>query len=278
MSEAFALSATGVPGSAVTGARNSILPDERRRLVANLLRQHGSISVSALEAEFKISPMTARRDLDELERRGVARRTHGGAVLPGLSGHEDSFLQRLEVQVEAKERLAEAALALIEPGEAVFVDSSTTGYFAARRIVRSNLQSTLLTNAVAIMDVLCELDAPQVELIGAGGTLRKITRSFVGPQAVRAVESHFADHVIFSVRGITPEGFLTDPDPLEAEVKSAMIRRARQAILLVDGTKFDRPALTQIAHVNDVGVLLAADVDEATLRPIRRAGVDVRAV
>ena len=60
-----------------------MLPDERRRMIAERLRQRGGVSVSALEAEFRISPMTARRDLDELERRGIARRTHGGAVLPG---------------------------------------------------------------------------------------------------------------------------------------------------------------------------------------------------
>ena len=100
----------------MSGARASMLPAERRRLIAERLRQHGSVSVSGLEAEFRISPMTARRDLDELERRGVARRTHGGAVLPGLSSQKDSFLQRLEVAVDAKDRLAEAALELIEPG------------------------------------------------------------------------------------------------------------------------------------------------------------------
>jgi DeoR/GlpR family transcriptional regulator of sugar metabolism len=262
----------------MAGTRGSTLPDERRRMIAQLLRQHGSVSVSGLEAEFGISPMTARRDLDELERRGVARRTHGGAVLPGLSSHEDSFLQRLEVEVEAKERLAEAVLELIEPGEAIFVDSSTSGYFAARRIVRENLRCTLLTNAVPIMDLLCEVDAPQVELVGAGGTLRRLTRSFVGPVAVRAIEAHFADHVIFSVRGLTPEGFLTDPDPLESEVKRAMITRARQAVLLIDGTKFDRPALTQIADIGQVGVILAADAPDAALRPLQRAGADVRRV
>ena len=75
------------------------------------------------------------------------------------------------------------------------------------------------------MQLVCELDAPQVEMIGAGGTLRKLTRSFVGPQAVRGIEAHFADQVIFSVRGLSQDGFLTDPDPLESEVKGAMIRR-----------------------------------------------------
>jgi DeoR/GlpR family transcriptional regulator of sugar metabolism len=176
------------------------IPAERRRQISQRLREQGSISVADLEAEFRISPMTARRDLDELERRGLARRTHGGAVLPGLSSHEDSFQQRLEVAVEAKERLAEAVLEHLEPGEAIFIDGSTTAYVAARRIVRENLQCTLLTNAVPVMDLLSEVDAPQVELVGVGGTLRKLTRSFVGPQAIRGIESHFADHVIFSVR------------------------------------------------------------------------------
>lgn len=262
----------------MSNGRTSMLPAERRRLIAERLRQQGSVSVSRLEAEFGISPMTARRDLDELERRGVARRTHGGAVLPGLSSHEDSFMQRLERAIEAKERLAEAALSLIEPGEAVFVDSSTTAYIAARRIVRENRQCTLLTNSVPIMQLVCEHDAPQVEMVGAGGTLRRLTRSFVGPQAVRSIEAHFADHVLFSVRGLTPEGFLTDPDPLESEVKRAMIQRARQAVVLVDGSKFDRPALTQIAHVDDVGMILAADVAEQALKPLVRAGIEVRRV
>ena len=114
-----------------------ILPDERRRLIAEQLKRNGSVSVAALGAHFGISHMTARRDLSELERQGIARRTHGGAVLPGPSSEEDAFAQRLEVEVAAKERLAVAAVALLASGEAVFIDSSTTGYYVARRIVTS---------------------------------------------------------------------------------------------------------------------------------------------
>src|ERR671925_811668 len=98
------------PGARRMRTAGAMLPDERRRLVAERLREDGSVSVAALEEEFGVSPMTARRDLAELERQGVARRTHGGAVLPGLSSHEDSFFKRLEVAVEAKEQLAEGAL------------------------------------------------------------------------------------------------------------------------------------------------------------------------
>ena len=256
----------------------AMLPDERRRLIRQLLRENGSVSVSALEGRFAVSPMTARRDLDELDRQGLARRTHGGAVLPGLSSHEDSFQQRLESATDEKKRLAEAVLDLIEPEEAIFVDSSSTAFVAARRIVRENLPCTLLTNSVPVMELAAEIDAPQVELLGTGGKLRKLTRSFVGPQTIRGIEAHFADHVIFSVRDITPEGHLTDPDALEAEVKRAMIRRARRAILLVDGSKFGRPALTEITTVDDVSVLLAADASDEALAPLISAGVDVRRV
>lgn len=256
----------------------SMLPDERRRLIVERLLKRGSVSVSALEAELGISPMTVRRDLDELERQGVARRTHGGAVLPGLSSHEDSFVHRLEVATDAKERLAEAAVQLVEPGEAVFIDSSTTGYFAARKIVLENVKCTVLTNAVPVMQLVCEAEAPQVELIGVGGSLRKLTRSFVGPLALAGIEAHFADLALFSVKRVSDDGYLTDPDALESEVKRAMIRRARRSVLMVDGSKFDRPALSVVARAGEVTSALAAGVTRAALARLAGAGIDTRAV
>jgi DeoR/GlpR family transcriptional regulator of sugar metabolism len=262
----------------VSRTAGALLPGERRRLIGERLRQQGSVSVAVLEAEFAISPMTARRDLVELERQGVAQRTHGGAILPGLSSHEDSFFQRLDVAVEAKERLAGAAVKQLAPGNAVFLDCSTTAYFVARRLVRDNFRCTLLTNAVPVLELVCESDAPQVELIGLGGTLRKLTRSLVGPQAVLGIEAHFADQVVFSVAGLTDGGHLTDPDPLEAEIKRTMIRRARRAILLVDDSKFDRAALSVIADVAEVDVILAAGVPDRSLVRLRHAGIEVSAV
>ena len=251
------------------------LPDERRRLIAEQLRTEGSVSVAALGARFGISLMTARRDLSELERRGMARRTHGGAVLPGPSSEEDAFATRLEMHVAAKQRLAAAAVDLLTTGEAVFIDSSTTGYFVARRIVREQLRCSVLTNSVAVMELLCDHDSPHTELIGLSGALRKLTRSFVGPQAVRAVASHYADKAFLSVKGVTPDGHLTDPDALEAEVKRSMVEHARAPLLLVDGTKFERPALNTVVHVTDVGRVLAADVAEPLLAPLERAGLAV---
>lgn len=255
-----------------------VLPSERRRMIAERLVQRGSVSVSALEAEFGISPMTARRDLDELERQGVARRTHGGAILPGASAHEDSFIQRLEVGAEDKERLAAAAMDEVSAGQAVFLDSSTTAYFVARRIVRENVRCTVVTNAEPVMHLVSESEASQVELIGVGGRLRKLTRSYVGPQALAGIDAHYGDVAIFSVKTVTTAGDLTDPEPLEAEIKRAMLRRAGRRILLVDSTKFGRPALSVIGSASDLDLIVAADAPADALRVPARAGVDVRAV
>src|SRR3954466_207222 len=101
----------------------SMLPDERRRLIAEQLKEHGSVSVTSVGDRFGVSSMTARRDLAELERQGVARRTHGGAVLPAVSAHEDSFAQRVETATEAKLALAADAVALLGMRETVFLDS-----------------------------------------------------------------------------------------------------------------------------------------------------------
>ncbi len=256
----------------------SLVPEERRRRIAQRIREAGSVTVAMLEAEFGVSPMTARRDLATLEQEGRARRTHGGAVLPGFAGHEDSFQQRLEQAQGAKQRLAQAAVALLEPGETVFIDSSTTAYHAARRIIAEGLRTTILTNSVPVMELFSGTEAPNVDLIGLGGALRRLTLSFVGPRTVSDARAFFADMVFLSIKGITPDGYLTDPDPLEAEVKRAMIDRAEQPVLLVDGAKFDQRGLSVIAHASDLRLLLTADAPEDRLRALETAGVRVQRV
>jgi DeoR/GlpR family transcriptional regulator of sugar metabolism len=136
----------------------------RRAAIAALLRETGAITVTEVEAEFGISPMTARRDLMELERQGLARRTHGGAVLPSISAQEDSFAARVEVATEAKAGLADAAVAMLSPGETVLLDSSSTAYFVARRIVEIGLGVTVITNSLPVMDALEPLSSTGVRV------------------------------------------------------------------------------------------------------------------
>lgn len=256
--------------------RRPLLPEERRRWVAERIRAAGSVTVGMMEEEFGISPMTARRDLKTLEREGRARKIHGGAVLPEIARHEDSFQKRLEEAAGAKERLAKAAVGLLEAGETLCVDSSTTAYQAVRMILHRGLRLTVITNSAPIVGLFAEGETPGVELVAVGGSFKKLTLSFVGSHAVRTVAGYFADKCLFSVKGITSDGYLTDPDPLETEVKRAMISRSEAPILMVDGSKFERRGTSIIAHVSELSCVLAADAPEDRLAALEAFGAEVR--
>src|SRR5215468_3889813 len=224
----------------------------RRAAIADLLRDTGAVTVTEVESRFGISPMTARRDLAELERQGFARRTHGGAVLPSISAQEDSFAQRVEVATGAKAKLADAAVAMLAPRETVFLDSSSTAYFVARRIVDLGIGVTVITNSLPVMDVIAARETPTINLVGIGGTLRPLTRSFVGPYAVHTIQGHYADRMFLSVKGVTRDGVLTDADELEAEIKRSMIEQSGESVLLVDDSKLGARGQNAIAKVTAV--------------------------
>lgn len=258
--------------------KHAALPELRQQRIAELVHESGSVTVAALEAEFGVSPATVRRDLADLERQGKVRRTHGGAVMPGLAQHEDSFQQRLGEAVESKKRLARAASALLEVEESAFIDSSTTAYYAVQRMLADASNLTFLTSLLPVMDLFSTADPSAVSMVGFGGIFRPLTLSFVGPCTIRMIESYRADRTFFSVKGITPDGQLTEANPLEAEVKRAMIGQAANPVLLVDGRKFERQGLSVITHVRDVALVLAADAPEDGVAALAEAGVEVRLV
>jgi DeoR/GlpR family transcriptional regulator of sugar metabolism len=255
-----------------------VLAETRRREITEALRSNGAVTVAELETRFGVSPMTARRDLDELERRGLVRRTHGGAVLPTTSAHEDSFARRMKVETEAKRRLAEEAVAMLAPRETVFLDSSTTSYFVARKMIERGIAATVLTNSLPVMELIFNEGGPDVELIGIGGTLRRLTRSFVGPFAVRTVQGHFADRLFLSIKGLTETGTMTDADSLEAEVKRAMIPQAGESTLLVDHTKLLARGLSVVASVAELSGVVVHGVSTAETAPLLAAGASVVAI
>jgi DeoR/GlpR family transcriptional regulator of sugar metabolism len=256
--------------------QDRVLAESRRAAIAELLRSSGSVTVAELEQRFAVSPMTARRDLSDLERQGLARRTHGGAVLPAITAHEDSFATRLETETEAKLALAAEAVAMLSPRQSVFLDSSSTAFYVARRIVQEGLAVTVITNSQPVMELVASSGAANLELVGVGGTLRRLTRSFVGPFAIHTVLGHFADRLFLSVKGVTADGTLTDADPLEAEVKRAMIAHADEAVLLVDRSKLAARGLSAIGPVGDLASVIAYGVPAAELAMLRAAGVVVR--
>jgi len=255
-----------------------LLADARRAAIVERLRVTGSVTVAELEEQFGVSSMTARRDLDGLERRGLARRTHGDAVLPAFSAHEDSFASRLEVAADAKQALARAAAAGVQEGESLFIDSSTSGYHVVRALLDRGVSATVITNSLPVMELVAAHPSAAVDLVGVGGMLRRLTRSFVGPFAVHTVLGHIADRLFFSVKGVTPDGALTDPDALEAEVKRAIVAHSEQPVLLLDETKLATHGRSVLGRIADVSTVLAHGLDDERVRALRAAGARVQVV
>jgi len=259
------------------GDSGTPVPQERRRLIVELLRTQHAVSVTALEEQFAISPMTARRDLAILARNGQARRTHGGAVLPDLAAHEDSFRHRRELEVAEKKRIARSVLATLEPGETILIDSSTTAWYLAQAITASSLTLTLLTNSLPVITLVSNADAPNLDLVALGGSFRSLTHSFVGPDVARALRGYRADRVVFAVKGITPDGHLTDAEPLEADVKRAMIAQAKTVVLLATASKFSDRGRAVVAVAEDVDIAhVTADAAGVASRSLAARGVTVR--
>lgn len=260
------------------GGTRPLIADVRRQGIIEMLNAEGSVTVASIEQRFGVSSMTARRDLADLERRGIARRTHGGAVLPTSASHEDSFTSRMQRSPAAKQRLASAAAQLVGDEESVLLDSSSTAFHVAAALLERNVKATVITNSQPIMDLVGSHPSPTLDLIGIGGSLRRLTRSFVGPVATAAVQAHYADRMFFSVKGLTRDGALTDADPLEAEVKRSMLEHAAESVLLVDHSKLESRGLAVIAHVSDVNRVMTCGVDEQELAPLIALGMRVQAV
>jgi DeoR/GlpR family transcriptional regulator of sugar metabolism len=256
----------------------ALLPEERRRRIAQQVRGNRIVTVSELEDQFDISAMTARRDLKLLEQAKQVRRIHGGAVVPDLAADEDSFQQRLGRAPEAKERLAASAVELLDSGASIFLDSSTTAYFVAKRLVSEGPEVTILTNSVPVIEMVATSDGRGLQLIGLGGSLRKLTSSFVGPLTIHAVAAHLADVTFLSVKGVSATGQLTDPDPLETEVKRAMVHQCHRPVLLFDGSKLDRSGMCVVSELRQFYQIFVTDASTETLAALPTGHAEVHRI
>jgi DeoR/GlpR family transcriptional regulator of sugar metabolism len=254
---------------------SGLLTEERRRLILEKVRESGRVTVAALESELRVSAMTARRDLDALERDGHVRRIYGGAVLPDLSSHEDSFAFRLGERADVKRRLAQAAVAHLSPGESVFLDGSTTGYHAAELILQRDLKVTVITNSLPVMALFNRNASRMTTLIALGGSLRDLTLAFVGPRAVAGASAYLADKALVSCKGMTRDGQITEPTEAEAEIKRAMIEHAAEPMLLIDGDKLERRGLCVVGSARALRRIVASDVPSQRVKELRALGVEV---
>lgn len=248
-----------------------MLGEPRHWRIYELLRQRGSVRVTELQQELAASDMTIRRDLNKMAQAGLVKRVHGGAVLADCHAAERSFRLRQVEQLPRKLAIARVARSLIQNGQTIFLDASTTCHELAKQLT-NDTGVRVVTNSLS---VVLELSSREhLEVACLGGVLEGDGNTLDGPMALDAAERLHVDVCFFSAYGFTPQG-ITNPGMIGTSVKKSMIRDAQKSVLLADATKLGRKGFIEFCRWSDVDVLVCDGLSDKQLQPISKQSVEV---
>lgn len=239
-----------------------MLAAERYDRIVEMVNESGSMRVSELSDRCKVTEETIRRDLDRLEQAGRLKRSHGGAVSIKDDQPEIPYRVRETTHAEEKKRIAQAALAMIRPGDRILLDASTTaGYMAANM---PDIPLTVLTNSIQVATELSSKD--KIEVISTGGQLAQRSLSFVGPLAERSLETYHVDKLFLSCKGVHLDGGgISESNELQARLKQKMVGISDQVILLADASKFGVRAFARVTGLNAVHAVILNEQQDGDL-------------
>lgn len=222
---------------------------ERQQEILALIKQRKSVSMAELSKRFFIGEASIRRDLDKLEKKGLIKRTYGGAVLVSGLDSEIPLFIREEEQRGAKQVIGHLAASLVEDGNIIVMDSSST-VLSMAPYLKGRQQLTVITNgAKAAVELGEQL---HIRLYCTGGRLRENSLSYIGEVARSTVELFYADRLFFSCRSLSMERGLSDIDEEETELRRVMAANCKQVVLLCDSTKFDNNSFCKLFHFDRV--------------------------
>jgi len=252
-----------------------LYPEERQQSIAAKVADRGRLSVAALAEEFGVTTETVRRDLAVLERTGMLRRVHGGAVPAGaLTLVEPGLIERHRSRSEQKRAIATAALALLPGADGSIVLDGGTTTAALAEILPADRRLLAVTSSVPLASRLSL--TPGVTLHVLGGRVRGVTQCAVGETTVRSLADLRVDVAFLGANGIAPGHGFTTPDDAEAAVKRAMVRSGQRVVVLADSSKLGREHLVRFAAIEDVDVLVTDEgADPETVAELEKAGVEV---
>jgi DeoR/GlpR family transcriptional regulator of sugar metabolism len=226
---------------------------DRQQQILQLLERQQRLSVAEICATFDVSEATARRDLESLASLGKLQRVHGGAIVLTQAPPESPILQRQTEQTDEKVRIGQAAAALVQPGETVFLGSGTTVLEAARAL-RGRRDLTVLTNSLLVVNALAGVEG--ITIICLGGMLRESEFSFIGHITEQALAEVRADKALIGTRAISLEHGLTNEYLPETLTDRAILKAGKEIIVLADHTKFDRAATVLLAPLESIHTIV----------------------
>jgi len=216
--------------------------------IVALARSQGRVDVDDLAQRFAVTPQTIRKDLNDLCGRGILQRFHGGAVVASRVANF-AYAARRRLAVDEKRRIGLEAAALIPDNSSLLINIGTTTEQVATAL-RGKRGLLVITNNINVVNIL--LDQEEIEVIVAGGVVRRSDAGVVGEAAVDFIRQFKVDYAIVGTSAIDEDGSLLDYDYREVKVARAMMAAARQSILVADGMKYARTAPVRIGHLADL--------------------------
>lgn len=244
--------------------------EERQQRILEQARKDGRVDVAKLAEYLDVTPETVRRDLTVLERHGLVRRVHGGAIPVERLGFEPDVTTRSERLVAEKDRIAKAALDEIPSEGAIIIDAGTTTARLAENLP-TDRELTVVTNSLQIGTSVSSRRNVTTYLVG--GRVRGRTMATTGEWALRALDDLYVDVAFLGTNGLDVERGLTTPDQGEAAVKRAFVNCARRTVVVADHSKVGQVHFAHVAALADIEKIVTdTGLDEETAAEIEAAG------
>jgi DeoR/GlpR family transcriptional regulator of sugar metabolism len=247
--------------------------EQRKQKISELLKENDSVRVSELSHILDVSEVTVRSYLEDMEKKGLLSRVHGGAVSSYKPYYSMNLNQRLEANQTEKVEIAEKIAELIQNNDTVMLNAGTTTLLAFRKFpIEYNLN--IVTNSIAI--ALEASSNPNYNVILAGGSVNTKYQFTYGNDAVKQIKKYHADKLILSVDGIDVEGGFTTYYNKESSVDLAMIEQSNCCIVAADRTKFWRRAFAKISDISVANYLVTnSDFSDERLDEIKELGINI---
>lgn len=246
--------------------------EERKQRILTALHRTPAVRVTELSRVLRVSTASIRRDLADLERAGLLKRTHGGAVTPHFAALEPSLAEKEDQYHREKAAIGALAAGFIEEGDTIMLDSGSTTRQIAREL-RHRRGVIVVTNA---LNIAWELASSNLEVVLTGGQLRRGILSQVGPLAEQTIAALHVDKLFLAANGVDIEKGVTTPSLIEAQTKRSMLPRATRVVLVADHTKFGRVTFSRICGLNQVHDVVTDDRLPASMaKAIAEAGPKV---
>ncbi|WP_165822416.1 DeoR/GlpR family DNA-binding transcription regulator [Paenibacillus montanisoli] len=250
-----------------------IYVEERRNRILEIIQKKNRVSVAELSKEFNLGEITIRRDLSELEERGLIRRTHGGAI-PIDNGLDEPPLKEREMRNRSqKERIAQFVAQLIRNGESIMIDGGSTTLQIAKHL-RMKKDLTIVTNSMSLADEFMNFN--ECNVIVCGGELRRSTGMMIGSITERTLRLFRADRVIIGMSSMMPEEGLFTVNAGEAECKRIMMECGKEIIVVMDSSKINKVSFSFVSDFSKVDKFITDDgISDDIVTKLDQAGVEV---